>query len=105
GRLVHKKGFDLLVEAFARLAPDHPSLGLVIAGDGPARNDLVSQVERFGLPGRVALPGTLSQTQIALAMSTASIFVLPSRVEPFGIVVLEALRAGCPTIVSTRGGA
>jgi glycosyltransferase involved in cell wall biosynthesis len=105
GRVVHKKGFDLLLEAFRRIAPQHPELGLVIGGDGPVREDLVRRASAVGLGDRVAFPGTLNPSQVAWAMSAAAVFVLPSRVEPFGIVVLEALRAGCPLIVSAHGGA
>lgn len=105
GRIVEKKGFDLLLEAFARLADGHPDLGLVIGGDGPARSSLVEAIGAKGLDARVALPGPLSRGQVAWVMQAADVFVLPSRVEPFGIVVLEALRAGCPVVVSSRGGA
>lgn len=105
GRVVEKKGFDLLLEAFARLAPGRPELGLVIGGDGDARARLATRARELGLDGRVALPGTLSRGQVAWAMQNAAVFVLPSRVEPFGIVVLEALRAGRPVVVSRRGGA
>jgi glycogen synthase len=97
GRLVEKKGFDLLVTAFERIADAHPDVGLVIGGDGPVRATLAGE--------RVVLPGALSRGQVAWALDAASVFVLPSRVEPFGIVVLEALRAGRPVVVSTRGGA
>jgi glycosyltransferase involved in cell wall biosynthesis len=105
GRLVTKKGFDLLLAAFGEIAPRHPSVGLVIGGDGPAREALIRAGQHAGLAGRVVFPGVLSRSQVAWAMSSAAVFVLPSRVEPFGIVVVEALRAGCPAIVSTRGGA
>ncbi|HVP76123.1 MAG TPA: glycosyltransferase family 4 protein [Gaiellaceae bacterium] len=105
GRVVRKKGFDLLLEAFARLAPQRPGLGLVVGGDGPEREALAARVHELGLDGRVLLPGSLSRAQVAWAMANASVFVLPSRVEPFGIVVLEALRAGRPVVVSTHGGA
>lgn len=105
GRVVPKKGFDLLVDAFAQLAERHPGLGLVIAGDGPERSPLATRAETLGLTSRVALPGALGRGQVAWAAANASVFVLPSRIEPFGIVVLEALRAGCPVVVSSRGGA
>jgi len=105
GRIVEKKGFDLLLDAFAQLADRHPDLGLVLAGDGPQRPELVRHVAAARLEGRVVLPGSLSRAQVAWAMAAARVFVLPSRVEPFGIVVLEALRAGCPVVVSSRGGA
>ena len=103
GRVVHKKGFDLLLDAFARLA--RPGLGLVIGGDGPEREPLLRRAAELGLGGRVALPGALSRGQVAWATAHADVFVLPSRVEPFGIVVLEALRGGSPVVVSSRGGA
>ncbi len=105
GRFVEKKGFDLLLRAFACIAPDHPRVGLVIGGDGAARPALAQRAREIGLGTRVVLPGTLSRGQVAWAMEHASAFVLPSRVEPFGIVVLEALRAGVPVVVSSRGGA
>ncbi|MDP9225674.1 MAG: glycosyltransferase family 4 protein [Actinomycetota bacterium] len=105
GRVVAKKGFDLMLDAFVSIARDHPEVGLVIGGSGPARDDLVRRAAEAGLAGRVSFPGVLSRGEIAWAMGVADVFVLPSRVEPFGIVVLEALRAGCPVVVSGRGGA
>jgi glycosyltransferase involved in cell wall biosynthesis len=105
GRVVEKKGFDLLLEAFAKLAPQHPGVGLVIGGDGAARQGLENQVRVLGLDDRVVLPGRLDRAGVAWAMANAEVFTLPSRVEPFGIVVIEALRAGCPVVVSARGGA
>jgi glycosyltransferase involved in cell wall biosynthesis len=105
GRVVEKKGFDLLLDAYKQIAPRYPDLGLVIGGSGPARDELVRAAAVSGFSERVAFPGTLSRAQVAWAMGAAAVFVLPSRIEPFGIVVLEALRAGCPAIVSPRGGA
>ena len=105
GRVVDKKGFDLMLEAFAKITREHPDVGLVIGGDGPALAELVRRANEAGLAEKVCFPGVLSRSEIAWAMRTAEAFVLPSRVEPFGIVVLEALRAGCPVVVSGRGGA
>jgi glycogen(starch) synthase len=105
GRAVEKKGFDLLIEAFARIANQHADVGLVIGGDGAAWEGLVRRARELGMADRVALPGMLSRSQVVWAMHHAVLFVLPSRVEPFGIVVLEALEAGQPVVVSSRGGA
>jgi glycosyltransferase involved in cell wall biosynthesis len=104
GRVVDKKGFDLLIDAFA-LLEGHPDLGLVIGGDGPALEELRHRVSALGLDERIVFPGTLSRAQVAWAMANAEVFVMPSRIEPFGIVALEGLAAGCPVIVSSRGGA
>lgn len=105
GRVVPKKGFDLLLDAFAQVSQDMPDLGLVIGGDGAARASLIVRAEELGIRDRVAFPGVLSRPQVAWAMAHAELFVLPSRVEPFGIVVVEALGAGRPVIVSSCGGA
>lgn len=105
GRVVPKKGFDLLLAAFARVAQDHADVGLVIAGDGASREALIRQAAELGLADRVVLPGSLDRSRVAWAMANAEVFVLPSRVEPFGIVVLEALREGRPAVVSSSGGA
>ena len=104
GRLVPHKGFDLLIDAFARLAPDHPDVGLVIAGDGPERVALGDRAARLGVGSCVALPGRAGRAAVAATMAQAQAFVMPSRVEPFGMVVLEAWRAGRPVVASRRGG-
>jgi glycogen synthase len=105
GRVVRKKGFDLLLEAFCGVRQRFPDVGLVIAGDGPERSHLEEHARRLGLEAGVHLPGALDRRQVAWAMATADAFVMPSRVEPFGIVALEAWRAGCPLVVSSVGGA
>lgn len=105
GRMVEKKGFDLLIEAFKHVSHARPDVGLVIGGDGPVRAELAAKVNELALADRVLLTGRLTRDEVASLMHTAEVFVLPSRLEPFGIVVLEALKAGCPVVVSSRGGA
>jgi glycogen synthase len=105
GRVVRVKGFDLLLEAFAILAPDQPDLGLVIAGDGSEREPLQQRVLQLGLGERVHFPGRLERGEVTAVMKGAEAFVMPSRVEPFGIVALEAWRAGVPIVVTPHGGA
>jgi glycogen synthase len=104
GRVVEKKGFDLLIKAFARVADRHPDVSLAIAGDGPSLPGLRRLAEDLALADRVRLPGRLARPEVAAAMAGAEVFVMPSRLEPFGIVVLEAWRAGRPVIATSRGG-
>lgn len=105
GRVVRKKGFDLLLEAFATIAHRHPDVGLVIGGDGAELPALRTHAARAGLQHRVHFTGQLNRGQIASVMAGTEVFVMPSRVEPFGIVALEAWRAGVPVIVTSSGGA
>jgi glycogen(starch) synthase len=104
GRVVHKKGFDLLLRAFARLPEDLRDVRLVVAGDGPQRVALQELALALGLGERVAFPGAVARPQVAWLMKRTDAFVLPSRVEPFGIVTLEAMRFGRPVVVSSHGG-
>jgi glycosyltransferase involved in cell wall biosynthesis len=104
GRLVANKGFDLLIEAFSRIATDHPAATLVIGGDGEARSSLEAQVGQLDLVDRVVFTGRLDRQGVARSLRDAAVFVMPSLVEPFGIVVLEAWRAGTPVIATSRGG-
>lgn len=105
GRVVPKKGFDLLVDAFAKIAPHQPGVGLVIAGDGSERETLRQQAQELDLADRVHFTGGLSRGEVAAAMQKAGVLVMPSRVEPFGMVVLEAWSAGVPVVVTPHGGA
>lgn len=99
GRMVHKKGFDLLIQAFAALRQAHPGARLVIGGDGPEKSSLHTLAETLGVQQAVQFPGWIEDT--AGFLDQADLFVLPSRDEPFGIVVLEAMARGLP-LVATR---
>lgn len=105
GRVVEKKGFDLLLSAFAAVAEEQRDTDLVIAGAGAALEGLERLATGLGVSDRVHLVGRLSRDEVASAMATAVLFVMPSRLEPFGIVVLEAWRAGVAVVATTRGGA
>jgi glycogen synthase len=105
GRFVENKGFDLLLDAFEVLAERVSDVGLLIGGDGRARPPMIERLRRSVVGERVLLPGRMTGPEVMWAMRHAAVFVLPSRVEPFGIVVIEALREGCPAVVSSVGGA
>lgn len=101
GRLLPKKGFADLIDAFARLAPtlDERPLVLVIGGDGPEREALQQAAARPGLQGRVHWTGWVNDPAPCYAL--ADLFVCPSRHEPLGNVILEAWAHERP-VVSTR---
>ncbi|HKT77779.1 MAG TPA: glycosyltransferase family 4 protein [Sphingobium sp.] len=96
GRLVPQKGFDLLLNAFARVADRVPDWSLLIWGEGPERARLEAQRDALGLHERVVMPGVTREHGAWL--HDADIFVLSSRFEGWGIVVGEAMAAGVPTI-------
>jgi len=96
GRLEREKGFDLLIDAFARVAPALPDWTLVIFGEGSRRAALEEQASRLGLAGRVLLAGTVPAPTDALRQ--ASLFVLSSRYEGFGLALVEAMACGVPAI-------
>ena len=105
GRLVRQKGFDVLLDAFAALVAD-PGFewDVVIAGDGPERGALGAQADRLGVGERVRFAGRTDRAETVDLFRRAEVFVLPSRVEPFGIVNLEAMAAGTPLVASRVGG-
>jgi|AntDeeMinimDraft_4_1070355.scaffolds.fasta_scaffold03679_2 glycosyltransferase involved in cell wall biosynthesis len=96
GRLVNYKGYDLLVEAFAMAAKDNPEWELEIYGKGIERESLMLRVEELCLNEKVHFFDPV--TDIDSVLRSGSIFALPSRVEPFGMVVLEAGANGLPIV-------
>ena len=96
GRLVPQKGFDLLLEAFAKAKDAIPEWKLVLWGDGPDRAALEAQRDRLGLSARVEMPGITNRPGEWIAQT--DVFVLSSRFEGWGLVVGEAMAAGLPVI-------
>ncbi|MBI3914140.1 MAG: glycosyltransferase family 4 protein [Chloroflexi bacterium] len=104
GRLVEKKGFDLLIRAFAQIAGEFPRVELLIAGDGEERARLEKEIRELHLENRVRLLGFADRTKTIALFLGCEFFVLSSRIEPFGIVVLEAMAAGKAVLATRSGG-
>jgi glycosyltransferase involved in cell wall biosynthesis len=104
GRLTRKKGFDLLLEAFARLVRDRPELGLILAGEGEEREVLEALARQLGVADSVRFHGRASPEAVVRLLNGCLVLVVPSRVEPFGIVTLEGLAAGRPILATRVGG-
>ena len=98
GRMSPEKGFDLLIDAFARVHAGRPEWRLVILGEGTERPRLEAQIKRLGLRAAVELPGTVPDP--AEAFRRAGIFALSSRIEGFPNALLEAMAAGLPVVAA-----
>ncbi|MBS0123384.1 glycosyltransferase family 4 protein [Thetidibacter halocola] len=100
GRLAGVKGVPVLLDALGRIAPDHPGLRVTLIGDGPDRAALERQAQ--GLP--VTFTGYRSQEEVAQALASADLFVLPSFAEGLPVVLMEALAAGVPVVTTQIAG-
>lgn len=98
------KNLPRLLQAHARLAPAlRERVGLVLAGGDPAgRAALACQAEKLGLAGRVRFPGVVPDEDLSALYRAASLVVLPSLVEGYGLPALEAMRCGTPVAASNR---
>lgn len=101
-RIHPKKGCDLLIQAFVKVARADPALHLVMAGPGEAAwvTELQGLVAQLGLADRVTFTGMLKGAMKWGAYDVAEVFVLPSHQENFGIVVAEALTWGVPVLTT-----
>lgn len=101
GRLEAHKGVDDLLEAFRRLRAERTDVELLVVGDGSLRERL--QADAMSVAG-VRIAGRLQDGALLDAYALADVFVLPSRFEPWGLVVNESMAAGLPVIVSDQVG-
>jgi glycosyltransferase involved in cell wall biosynthesis len=107
GRLVEKKGASYLLEAFEVLRQNLPEAELVIAGDGPKRQELAARAEAIG---GVRFVGAFSREQAQALLAEARVLCLPSITAESGdaeglpLVILEAQACGVPVVTSARGG-
>ena len=104
GRLVFEKGVQHLIAAMPKILSGYHDVKLVIAGRGGMTDELKAQAEAMGLSNKVYFTGYLNARQVSKMYKCADISVFPSTYEPFGIVALEAMLAGVPTVVSDVGG-
>lgn len=100
GRLHYKKGLDLLVPAFAHLKTRDARLVLAGPGEAGYESTVRSMVHDNGIAPRTLMAGMLRGPDKVAALVDADVLVLPSRQENFGIVVVEALAAGLPVVIS-----
>ena len=102
--LKKNKGIDILIRAFSTYFRGK-EVKLIIAGDGPERENLENLSKELGILEQVEFKGALNRDEVYKVMSNCNIFVLPSRFETFGVVLIEALANGKPVISTRNGGA
>lgn len=100
GSLTQRKAPDVLVKAMNLVLRRYPHSRLLFVGDGNYRNDLVTLAKRNGILENITFMGFVDDDTKKLCYSASDIFVLPSRSEGFGIVLLEASAYGLPLVVS-----
>ncbi|MGA9057001.1 MAG: glycosyltransferase family 4 protein [Terriglobia bacterium] len=104
GRMVHQKGPDLLMEAIPGLLRHYPSVKFIFAGDGELRRPLEHRARQLGVAHATRFLGFKNGHELPELYKTCDVLCVPSRNEPFGIVVLEAWSAGKPVVATVNGG-
>ncbi len=104
GRMTVQKGLDLLVEAVPMILAAYPDARFIICGEGPEKDAVVRRACEVGVADAVVFPGHVPRGPYVDLMRACDILAVPSRNEPFGIVVLEGWAAGKPVVATTAGG-
>jgi glycosyltransferase involved in cell wall biosynthesis len=110
GRLVPKKGYDILLAACRLLDREGFAFHLTLAGDGPERHKLQQLIDQYGLQEKVTLPGFVPHREVPRLLQEADLFLMPSLITPSGDrdgipnVVLEALIHEVPVVATEVSG-
>ncbi len=104
GRLVYEKGVQNLISAMPKILDKYNDAKLVVAGKGGMIDELRNQVNYMGIQNKVYFTGYLDSESVKKMYKCADVAVFPSTYEPFGIVALESMLSGTPTVVSDVGG-
>ena len=104
GRMTLQKGMDMLVEAVPMVLAAYPEAKFIISGSGPEKDAVVRRAYDVGAGHAIVFLETLPRWQYIDLMRAVDIVAVPSRNEPFGIVVLEAWAAGKPVVATLAGG-
>ena len=104
GSLIHRKGFDLLIDAFIKLNLPKDKWKLSIIGGGGDFEKLQNRIQSTNLQDNIHLLGSKTKAEIVKILQRSDVFVLASRKETFGVVYIEAMMLGLPVIASICGG-
>jgi glycosyltransferase involved in cell wall biosynthesis len=104
GRVVYQKGPDLLVEAIPSLLHYYPTVKFVFVGDGEMRGQVEQRVQQLGVSHATRFVGHKTGPELSNLYKACDVVCVPSRNEPFGIVILEAWSAGKPVVATQSGG-
>jgi glycosyltransferase involved in cell wall biosynthesis len=104
GRLVYEKGLHILLDAWPQVLAAFPHARLIIAGTGAYLDTLKSRAWALGIAASVMFTGFIADDERDKLYHVADVATFPSLYEPFGIVALEAMAAGCPVVVAETGG-
>ncbi len=104
GNLIPVKNHAVLLNAFHRAFPEDPRVKLRIGGDGPLEEELKELANQLGLEKQVDFLGRLSREQVIEELDNCDALVLPSSIETFGVVLIEALVRGKPVVATRCGG-
>lgn len=102
GRLNPEKNIDVLIRGFSLAVKNHPNMQLFIAGAGSEEAHLKRLTHKLGTANSIRFLGWVPQSEVGAVYLACDIFVLPSFVETQGLVVLEAMEAGKPVIISDQ---
>jgi glycosyltransferase involved in cell wall biosynthesis len=102
--MYHQKGFDVLLDAYQRVTIDDSDVQLILVGDGPERAALQAQAIALGVTDRVTFTGWIPPADVASVIDSATVVVVPSREEGFGLSALEAAMRGRPVVAARVGG-
>jgi glycosyltransferase involved in cell wall biosynthesis len=110
GRMIEVKGLHILAAAAEMILASHPSVHIILAGDGPERARVESIVANLPSSGRIHFPGALPRQRVARLLAESDLFVNPGvvdrtgRAEGFGITTIEAMASGLAVLGSRVGG-
>lgn len=104
GRLVYEKGIQNLIAAMPKILDRYHDSKLIICGRGGMIDELREQVKYLGIDNKVYFAGYCDSKKMQKMYKCADVAVFPSTYEPFGIVAIESMLSGTPTIVSDVGG-
>lgn len=100
GTVQPRKNYQMLIRAFQPIAQTHPHHLVITGGKGWLMEEMLAEVARQGLHGRVHFPGFVADDDLPVLYSGAALFVFPSLYEGFGLPLLEAMGCGVPIITS-----